>query len=202
MPAAYGTSSFLLPPDDRSLILRRGGVKERGASCGEAVRTSDRRNALLRANRSASPSASSAGLRTSARSCSSPSTILQRRKCPSAQEVRPRATPKRHEAIRAVRFCAVSQNGGSATRSRLNLARPPCFSSRLSLIGLREDDAVVSYHPDPRPPLRVRLRLALRDGRGRQPQIASHGLTLEFAPELDSARRIDAPEAAGGGHAP
>jgi hypothetical protein len=33
--------------------------------------------------------------------------------------------------------------------------------------GLREDDAVVSYHPDPRPSLRARLRLALRDRRGR-----------------------------------
>jgi len=40
------------------------------------------------------------------------------------------------------------------------------------LIGLREDDAVVSYHPDPRPSLRARLRLALHDSRGRQPQPA------------------------------
>src|SRR5439155_8134679 len=38
--------------------------------------------------------------------------------------------------------------------------------------GLREDDAVVSYHPDPRPSLRARLRLALHDSRGRQPQPA------------------------------
>jgi uridine kinase len=36
----------------------------------------------------------------------------------------------------------------------------------LSLTGLREDDAVVSYHPDPRPSLRARLRLALHDSRG------------------------------------
>src|SRR5581483_11525277 len=31
----------------------------------------------------------------------------------------------------------------------------------------REDDAVVSYHPDPRPSFRARLRLALHDSRGR-----------------------------------
>ncbi len=31
---------------------------------------------------------------------------------------------------------------------------------------------MVSYHPDPRPSLRARLRLALRDSRGRQPQPA------------------------------
>src|SRR5579859_920336 len=65
--------------------------------------------------------------------------------------------------------CTIARNrSGSPARAacttnptRPSCARPPpCSSSRLSLIGLREDDAVVSYHPDPPQLLRARPRLA------------------------------------------
>jgi hypothetical protein len=61
--------------------------------------------------------------------------------------------------------------------------------------GLREDDAVVSYHPDPRPSLRARLRLALHDSRGRDDlnRLIHHERGRYCAkPQFPSARRTRA----------
>src|SRR5262249_10810034 len=54
---------------------------------------------------------------------------------------------------------------------RLDHRAPPRF---VDSTPTREDDAVVSYHPDPRPSLRARLRLALHDSRGRTLNPAVH----------------------------
>src|SRR5436190_13967403 len=72
--------------------------------------------------------------------------------------------------------------------TRPSCARPPCSSSRLSLIGLREDDAVVSYHPDPPQLLRARLRLALHSRGGEEPNRLVHherGRYFVSAPQYD-----------------